>query len=125
LEAEREQLIAQKAALGDAVESKEKSRSLDRALEALTERLNAVHIVEVPPRNPDQVRFGATIVLSGSQGESQTWRIVGVDEVDLPKGWVSWISPLARVLLDKRVGDTVQYRQHTWTIQKIMYSLPV
>lgn len=121
LEAQRERLIAEKAALGDAVESKERARTLERHLDDITERLNAVQIVNLAKHDKDQIRFGATVTLRDTNGSTQTWRIVGIDEVDLTKGWVSWISPLARTLLDKRAGDTVRQGDQSWTVQNIDY----
>ncbi|HEY3598047.1 MAG TPA: GreA/GreB family elongation factor, partial [Paraburkholderia sp.] len=57
--------------------------------------------------NTDQVFFGATVEYATQDGESHTVTIVGVDEVDLDQGHVSWISPIARALLKAKVGDQV------------------
>jgi transcription elongation factor GreB len=58
----------------------------------------------------DQVFFGATVTYENSRGEEHTVTIVGVDEADLDRGEVSWISPIARALLKAREGDTVEVR---------------
>ena len=54
-----------------------------------------------------KVFFGATVDYAGDDGEVHTVTIVGVDEVNLGVGHVSWISPIARALLKAKVGDTV------------------
>src|SRR6185436_12077470 len=56
----------------------------------------------------DQVFFGATVTYSNEEGDEQTVRIVGIDEMDPAKHYVSWISPVARALIKAREGDTVQ-----------------
>ncbi len=58
--------------------------------------------------NPDRVFFGATVDLINAGGEEQTVRIVGVDEIDTQRGWISWISPVARALLKAQEGDEVR-----------------
>jgi transcription elongation factor GreB len=57
--------------------------------------------------NVDQVFFGATVEYATEDGEVHTLTVVGVDEVDLDVGHVSWISPIARALLKSKIGDTV------------------
>jgi len=54
------------------------------------------------------VFFGATVDLINAEGEEQTVRIVGVDEIDTQRGWISWISPVARALLKAQEGDEVR-----------------
>ena len=60
----------------------------------------------VEPAPPDgAVRFGGVVTIEREDGRTQTWRIVGEDEADPAAGSVSYVSPLARALLGKRVGD--------------------
>ncbi len=61
----------------------------------------------VTPPDTDEVHFGATVTLERDGGRKQTWRIVGEDEADPAKGTISHVSPLARALYGKRVGDVV------------------
>ncbi|MFO1459060.1 MAG: GreA/GreB family elongation factor [Verrucomicrobiota bacterium] len=68
--------------------------------------LRTATVVQPRPGVPDQVRFGNRIRVRGANGE-RTYRIVGVDEADPDRGWVSWISPVAKALLNGRVGDRV------------------
>ena len=61
-------------------------------------------------RSRDQVFFGATVTYAGDDGKERTVTIVGVDEADLDRGKVSWISPIARALLKAHEGDVVPLR---------------
>jgi transcription elongation factor GreB len=65
--------------------------------------------VEVAPaaRNPDEVRFGATVTVRGEDGNARSYQIVGVDEANARDGRVAFSSPMARALLGRRVGDGV------------------
>jgi transcription elongation factor GreB len=56
------------------------------------------------------VRFGATVLVRRSDGEEDNYRIVGVDEIDLDRGWVSWLSPIAKALMNARVGEQVRFK---------------
>ena len=60
-----------------------------------------------PPTDTSHVRFGAEVTFEREDGRRQTYRIVGEDEADPAKGSLSYISPLARALMGKEVGDTV------------------
>ena len=61
-------------------------------------------------KNLDQVFFGATVTYAHERGTERTITIVGVDEADLDRGQVSWISPIARALMKAREGDIVELR---------------
>ena len=65
-----------------------------------------------PPAEADGcVRFGATVtVRERVSGEKSRYRIVGVDETDIDRNWVSWLSPIAKALLNSRVGDRVRFK---------------
>lgn len=63
--------------------------------------------VIAPPADCGEVRFGCTVTLGRSDGRKQTFRIVGEDEAEPAKGTLSHMSPLARALLGKQVGDVV------------------
>ena len=54
------------------------------------------------------MQFGSTVTIEREDGRRQTFRIVGEDEADPAKGTISYVSPLARALIGKRVGDVVQ-----------------
>jgi transcription elongation factor GreB len=61
-------------------------------------------------KNLDQVFFGATVTYAHERGTERTITIVGVDEADLDRGQVSWVSPIARALVKAREGDIVELR---------------
>lgn len=81
--------------------------------------LPARAIIVPPPAAPtDQVLFGATVTIRDADGET-TYRIVGADETDIERGWISWQSPLAQALLHARVGDDVMFRGNALTIVRV------
>jgi transcription elongation GreA/GreB family factor len=61
-----------------------------------------------PTSDADEVRFGSTVRIARDDGRQQTWRIVGEDEADPAKGTLSYVAPLARALVGKRIGNTVE-----------------
>jgi transcription elongation factor GreB len=122
LEAERQRLIAEKAALGDGVDEIQRAKTMDRRLEHLTEQLNSAKIVAPSTQPVDRVQFGATVTVQPARGDArQVYRIVGIDEIDLNHGAISWISPLAKGLIDKKVGDTAVVGEQQLTILSIRY----
>jgi transcription elongation factor GreB len=93
---------------GDYIYGKRRLREIDRRIRFLTKRLDLAEVVDSSRQeNVDQVFFGATVDYAGDDGQAHTLTIVGVDEVDLDHGHVSWISPIARALLKAKVGDSV------------------
>jgi transcription elongation factor GreB len=93
---------------GDYIYGKRRLREIDRRIRFLTKRLDLAEVVDSSKQeNVDQVFFGASIDYATQDGEVHTVTIVGVDEVDLDCGHVSWISPVARALLKARIGDQV------------------
>ena len=98
---------------GDYIYGKKRLREIDRRIRFLNQRLENAVVVNNSDRianggDPEQVFFGATVQYSDSEGTETTIRIVGVDEVDLERGYVSWVSPIAKALIKARVGDTVK-----------------
>lgn len=67
-------------------------------------------IVHPPTEPPDRVRFGATVTVREHRGDESHYRIVGVHETDPERGWVSWLSPIAKALLNARLGERVRLR---------------
>ena len=96
---------------GDYIYGKKRLREIDRRIRFLIKRLeNACVVDPAEQQNLDQVFFGATVVISDDEGETeQTYQIVGVDEANASEGLISWISPLARALLKAREGDVVRF----------------
>jgi transcription elongation factor GreB len=96
---------------GDYIYGKKRLREIDRRLRFLTRRLDNAEVVDPASReSTDQVFFGATVRYANGAGDELQIAIVGIDEVDLPRGRVSWISPIARALIKAREGDVVQLR---------------
>ena len=96
---------------GDYLYGKRRLREIDRRIRFLTKRLEIAEVVDPERREAcDQVFFAATVDILRGNGSEQTLSIVGVDEIDLSRGHISWISPIARVLLKAREGDTVHFR---------------
>jgi len=91
-------------------DSRRELQLLDQRVLHLQESLGSAVIVEPPPQPWDQVRFGATVRVKEKQGEETAYRIVGVDEADIDRDWISWVSPLAKALLNTRVGERVRFR---------------
>lgn len=88
---------------------KRRLRQIDRRIRFLTQRLDQAQVIDpLQQPNPDRIFFGATVDLINAEGEEQTVRIVGVDEIDPQRGWISWISPVARALLKAQEGDEVR-----------------
>ncbi|MFI4947665.1 MAG: transcription elongation factor GreB [Alphaproteobacteria bacterium] len=99
---------------GDYLYGKQRLREIDRRIRFLTKRLESAEIVD-PNRQTrkDQVFFGASVTYANQHGAEVTVTIVGIDEADLDRGRVSWISPIARALLKAHEGDTVDLRTPT------------
>lgn len=100
----------QAAALPNAEEAKIQLQILDQRIASLNESLRSAEIVLPPDTPQDVVRFGATVAVRNKAGEKSSYRIVGVDETDIDRGWVSWRSPIARALLNARLGQRVKFR---------------
>ncbi len=93
---------------------KKRLREIDRRIYFLTKRLEDAVVVDPETREEtDQVFFGATVTYADEGGQETSIAIVGVDEVDMDKGHVSWISPIAKALIKAREGDTVKLRTPT------------
>lgn len=114
------QEVADAAAQGDRSENaeyiygKKKLREIDRRIHFLTKRLESARIVEPTDRgdaDAGRVFFGATVDVEDEDGKSSTYQIVGEDEIDLARGRISYKSPLGRILLKKKEGDTVLFRK--------------
>jgi len=93
---------------GDYQYGKKRLREIDRRIRYLTKRLENAEVVDpVTREETDQVFFAATVTYAKGDGADVTVRIVGLDETDLGRGYVSWVSPVARALIKAREGDTV------------------
>lgn len=106
--------LAAAAAEGDRSENaeyiyrKKELRELDRRIRYLQKRLPDLKVVDTLPSNPEQIFFGARVELEDEAGTQSMYRIVGPDEFDPERGWISMDAPLARALLKRCVDDEVQ-----------------
>ena len=107
---------------GDYIYGKKRLREIDRRIRFLNQRLEFAVIVDNSARqsgdaDAEQVFFGATVtyalVTGSSAGKETIITIVGVDEVNLDKGHVSWVSPIAKALIKARLGDCVNIQTPT------------
>ena len=73
----------------------------------LEQILASVHVLDPPDPASNSVAFGATVTVQDKKGATETFTIVGVDELDLEPGAVSWISPIGKVLLAADMGDWI------------------
>lgn len=111
------EVVAWAASLGDRSENadyqygKRRLREIDRRVRFITKRLERVQVVDPAAQTRrEQVFFGATVTYARSDDSEVTITIVGVDEADPDRGCISWVAPVARALLGKRVGDLVKLR---------------
>ena len=98
----------------DYLYGKRRLRQIDSRILFLTKRINAAVVVDPAARRPGsaatRVFFGATVVYKDAVGLKHVVSIVGIDEVDLDRGYISWRSPLANALMKASPGDRVDLR---------------
>jgi len=97
---------------GDYIYGKRRLREIDRRMRFLSKRLDSAEVIDptVSRENSYRIFFGATVRFANHSGEEKTIVIVGVDEIDPFRGYISWISPVARALMGAEEGDTVTLR---------------
>lgn len=107
------QAVSEAAALGDRSENaeyiygKKRLREIDRRIRFLSKRLEVLKIVDPDPRQEGRVYFGAWVKLQDENGGIKVFRLVGADEFNPAKKWISINSPVARELLGKQIDDEV------------------
>jgi transcription elongation factor GreB len=107
--------VSYAASLGDRSENseylygKKRLREIDRRLGFLEKRLTALEVVDPTKFTGETVLFGATVTFEDEEGETQSWTILGEDEVDTDKHHISYLSPLGRALVGRKNGDTVTF----------------
>jgi len=107
------QLIERKRALGvvsnDAGTASQDQQSLESDIRKLQQILDSVVIAKIPA-DQEKVAFGATVMIRHGNGQEEAYQIVGVEEADPEHGRISWISPLARVLLSRKTGEKLKFQ---------------
>jgi transcription elongation factor GreB len=111
------QVVAWAASNGDRSENadyqygKRRLRQIDKRIRFLTKRIDAAEVVDPetprPGKAATRVFFGATVRFANATGTERVVSIVGTDEVDLDRNYISWVSPLARALMKSGPGDRV------------------
>jgi transcription elongation factor GreB len=91
------------------VDAKRDLQTLDQRIRHLRESLRTAEIVPSREVFDDVVRFGSTVTVRDHRGEEARYRLVGVDETDVERGYISWTSPLARALTNARLGEVVNF----------------
>jgi transcription elongation factor GreB len=115
--------VADAAAEGDRSENaeyiygKKRLREIDRRVRFLTKRLDRVQVVDALPGDRSRIFFGAWVRLEDSEGEEAMYRIVGPDESDAARGFISMDSPVGKALLGRREGDEVVVRRPAGTVR--------
>jgi len=123
------QSVTEAAAQGDRSENaeyiygKKRLREIDHRVRYLSKRLEAFTVVSQPPSNQSRVYFGAYIKLENNDGAVNQYRIVGPDELDPRKGYISIDGPLARALLGKEIDDEVEIESPAGTSSYVILGI--
>ena len=105
-EEERPPLLAEST---EDPEAKRALQALDQRIRYLRESLRTAEVVSPQIGGDDIVRFGATVSVREANGDVADYRLVGVDEADPDRGWISWTSPIARALNNAHRGERVNF----------------
>jgi transcription elongation factor GreB len=115
---------------GDYIYGKRRLRQIDSRLRFLMQRMDLAIIVDpATQQGLDKVFFGAWVTLYSLKNETEhVYRIVGKDELEPSIGYISWVSPLARALLGKQVGDIIKVEvpagEEQYEIIEVQYQAP-
>ena len=110
------QSVREAAAQGDRSENaeyiygKKQLREIDRRIRFLRKRLEDMTVVSAKPSDPNRVFFGAWVTLEDEAGNRVRYRIVGPDEIDAEKSYISMDAPMAKALMGKQVDDDIRVR---------------
>ena len=113
---------------GDYIYGKRRLRQIDSRCRHLMRRMDLAEIVDASlQQHLEKVFFGAWVTLFNLGDDSEhIYRIVGKDELDPNQGWISWVSPLAKAMLGKGLGDTVKVNtpasEETFEVVDIRYT---
>jgi transcription elongation factor GreB len=121
--AEKEALIRERENLGISNENEKRiaQNFINAKLQLLNNRITDARVVDPKDQPQDEVTFGATVTIRmGSTWKAQTFQIVGVDEADISKGKISFISPIARALLNHKAGEKITLKREK---EEIIYEI--
>jgi len=108
LKDEKGRMIEEREALDTANENERRIalNHINAKLQLLNTRILSAKVVDLNDQPKDEVRFGAVVTLKiGAAQKLQKYQITGVDEADISKGKISFVSPIARLLTNKKVGE--------------------
>ncbi len=94
----------------DYLYGRKRLREIDKRCNFLRKRIELANVVEIKNIKSTVIKFGATVTLLNDKNEYKTITIVGVDEVDTKNNKISWQSPLGKSLLNKEVGDEIEFK---------------
>lgn len=94
----------------DYIYGRKRLREIDKRLRFLQKRLEIANIIDPAQVESDKILFGATVKIMTEEGEHKTYHIVGTDESEPQKNKISWVSPIAKALMGKEVGDMVEIK---------------
>jgi transcription elongation factor GreB len=112
--AEKQMLVSEKDNLNSTNENEKRIalNYINARLHLLNNRIAEAKVVNTDEQPQNEIRFGASVTLkTKGSGKIQTFQIVGVDEADISKGKISFISPLAKTLINKKNGDVVTLKR--------------
>jgi transcription elongation factor GreB len=108
--AEKQMLINERDKLSSTNENEKRIavNFINAKLQLLNDRIADARIIDPKGDTQDEIRFGASVTLKNEgSGKIQVFQIVGVDEANIAKGKISFISPLAKALINKKAGDKI------------------
>ena len=111
------QAVSDAAAMGDRSENaeyiygKRKLREIDSRIRFLEKRLEDFEVVDIQKSSVETVTFGLWFKVQSEEGEKRILRIVGPDEIDPHKGWITFSSPMGQKVIGKKVGDTFEVQR--------------
>ena len=123
------QAVAEAAAMGDRSENaeyiygKKQLREIDARMRFLQKRLNELKVVDRIPDDISKVFFGAWIEIEDAEGNTYRYRIVGPDEIDPEKSFISIDSPMAKALLRRTEGDEISVNSPNGTSAFVVTSI--
>ncbi|NOX75310.1 MAG: transcription elongation factor GreB [Gammaproteobacteria bacterium] len=125
------QAVREAAAQGDRSENaeyiygKKQLREIDARVRFLRGRLKDMTVVDTVPSDASRIFFGAWVTLENSDGDVHHYRIVGPDEINPERGYISMDSPMARTLMKKSEGDDIVVStpqgEMEWVILRVQY----
>ncbi|MRS02425.1 transcription elongation factor GreA, partial [bacterium] len=112
--AEREALMKERESVSITSENEKRIalNFINAKLQLLNSRIAEARVVDPKDQPKGEVMFGATVTLiAASSGKNQVFQIVGVDEADISKGKISFLSPLAKALINKKAGEKITLKR--------------